>query len=203
MTTNLLTRPAARTEARLWTPRDLEILDAATRREFIAMLGAAGLLAACGNGGDAGDPAAAAPSTRRIEHSLGVADVPTDPKRVVALNITAADPVLTLGVPAVVVPDALPPVLEPLAEGIDRTSAEVNLEQVALLEPNLILCAGTNHAASAALVRPRPPSHPGWSPSGQAVGDPAAHAAVLADDGLRSQLGRASEVARGWFASYP
>lgn len=49
MTADLLTRP--------WTPRDLEILDAATRREFLTMLGAAGLLAAFGGGGGGDRPA--------------------------------------------------------------------------------------------------------------------------------------------------
>jgi len=40
MATDLLTQP----NARLWAPKDAEILDDATRREFLVMLGAAGLL---------------------------------------------------------------------------------------------------------------------------------------------------------------
>jgi len=116
-----------------------EVVEAATRREFIAMMAAAGLLVACG--ADDADDSAAGGETRRIEHALGVADVPVRPARVAALNVTAADPVLTLGVPTVLVPDLLPAVLVPLAEGIERTSFEVNVEQIARLEPDLIVSA--------------------------------------------------------------
>lgn len=61
MTTNLLTPPA-----RLWTLDDLGIRDAATRRQFIAMLGAAGLLAACGDDGGGGNQSGSKAETRTV-----------------------------------------------------------------------------------------------------------------------------------------
>jgi iron complex transport system substrate-binding protein len=60
----------------------LEVVDAATRREFLAMLGAAGLLAACGDGGERGDRDAQA--TRTVRSDQGPVEVPARPQRVVA-----------------------------------------------------------------------------------------------------------------------
>lgn len=60
-----------------------EILDAATRREFLAILAAAGVLAACGSDDDAGagdDPGAA----RTVRSDSGTVEVPAEPRRVVA-----------------------------------------------------------------------------------------------------------------------
>src|SRR5688500_707068 len=71
------------------------VLDA-TRREFLAMLAAAGLLPACSTDA-ASEPAA--PSTRTVEHPLGTTEVPLAPTRVVALDRRAALPhLLALGV---------------------------------------------------------------------------------------------------------
>jgi len=67
-------------------PTDLELpinhvpTQAVTRRKFLAMLGAAGLLAACGNR-PANGPAVA---TRTVTSDGGPVVVPADPKRVVA-----------------------------------------------------------------------------------------------------------------------
>ncbi len=82
MTTDLLTRP----DARLWTPENLEILDDVTRREFLAGLAAAGLLAGCGTGGPAGPDTGAAAGTRRIDTPLGPVEVPAVARRVAAMN---------------------------------------------------------------------------------------------------------------------
>ncbi|MGH9247790.1 MAG: ABC transporter substrate-binding protein [Acidimicrobiales bacterium] len=71
-----LTLPSSRACA------DLEIVDTATRREFIAMLGAAGLLAACGDDGD-GDTSEGA-GRRTVRTDNGTIEVPAEPERVVA-----------------------------------------------------------------------------------------------------------------------
>jgi iron complex transport system substrate-binding protein len=116
-----------------------EIFDELTRREFLAGMVAAGLLGACGL---SSDNKKSSRSTRRVTHAFGEVEVPVDASRVVALNVTAADPVLTLKVPAVGVPGVLPPALEPLAQGIERLGeAEISLEQVASLRPDLLLTA--------------------------------------------------------------
>ncbi len=63
-----------------------EILDDATRREFLAALAAARLLSACGDSSASSRPPAAGPATRSISHALGRSDVPLRPERVVALG---------------------------------------------------------------------------------------------------------------------
>src|SRR5688500_2517166 len=68
----------------------------ATRREFLALVGAAGLLSACSTG-PANGPAA--PATRTVQHPLGTTEVPMAPTSVVALDRRAALPhLLALGV---------------------------------------------------------------------------------------------------------
>lgn len=53
-----------------------------TRRQFLAMLGAAGLLAACGD--DGGNESTSAPATRTVRADGGTVEVPAEPQRVVA-----------------------------------------------------------------------------------------------------------------------
>ncbi len=142
MTTTLLTPPA-----RLWTPDDLEIFDAATRREFIALLGAAGLLAACGEGGEGGEGAADT-DTRTIEHALGTTEVPVDPQEIVALGVTFAN-LLTLGITPVAIGDRDAFVVEPYGELLPDVNLdaiptigdayEPNIEAVAAQRPDLIV----------------------------------------------------------------
>lgn len=70
--------------AHAWSTDDLRILDAATRREFLAMLGAAGLLAACGND-DSGNQDAGGNALDMIEvtNQFGTVEVPREPQRVI------------------------------------------------------------------------------------------------------------------------
>lgn len=63
----------------LTSPTRPAIVDDVTRRQFITMLTAAGLLAACGRNTAPQDPAAG--NTRRISHALGETDVPASPQR--------------------------------------------------------------------------------------------------------------------------
>lgn len=60
---------------------EFHVVDAATRREFIAMLTAAGLLAACGDngGGGGGDAAAPAMQTRSVIKEFGTFEIPVEP----------------------------------------------------------------------------------------------------------------------------
>jgi len=62
-----------------------DIVDAVTRREFLGLVAAAGLVAACGDDDDtsAADDAGAA-TTRTVRTDSGTVDVPAEPKRVVA-----------------------------------------------------------------------------------------------------------------------
>jgi len=133
------------------TPNDL-IVDAATRREFIAMMVAAGLFAACGD--DADDNVDASPTTRQVTDDTGrVVDLPVQPRRVAILDEEVAAHLVTLGfVPAGLAwtygPDYQatlrsfngPPVdvstIEDLGSGM---AGELNFERITALQPDLIL----------------------------------------------------------------
>ncbi|OZM79685.1 ABC transporter substrate-binding protein [Pseudonocardia sp. MH-G8] len=121
----------------------------ATRREFLALLGAAGLLTACSSGPADGP---AAPATRTVTHPLGTAEVPLAPTRVLALDRRAAlSHLLALGITPLgaltsesIIGTPFPPLVAeqtrdvtviPTAGGAD----DVNLEAVAALEPDLLI----------------------------------------------------------------
>jgi len=123
-------------------------VDDVTRRELL--IGAAGLLllpSACGSNGEggAGEPSG---ETRTVGHALGTAEVPADPRRVVALDTFAAlQNAVELGVP--VVGCATFPHEDPFPEflseeetggieGVGHYTAP-NLEKIAALEPDLIV----------------------------------------------------------------
>lgn len=66
-------------------PAPEDIIDDVTRREFLGLVVAAGLVAACGGGDDDDDnSAAAADATRTVRTDAGTVDVPGEPARVVA-----------------------------------------------------------------------------------------------------------------------
>jgi len=146
MTTDLLTRP----DARLWTPENLEILDDVTRREFLAGLAAAGLLAGCATS----DPVDAPPATRTVTDALGPVDVPVAPRRVVTLDQYAFEAATALDAP-VVGAVANGPMTDPagpvaaLLDGVERVGSvgEPNLEAIAALAPDLILGGFPNDSA--------------------------------------------------------
>ena len=115
-----------------------------------ALIAATSILAACG-GTSAGDKAAA-PETRKVEHAMGVAEVPADPKRVVVLDTGELDDTLALGVKPVGavridVATGFLIYLEGQTEGIKEvgTISEPNLEKLAALEPDLILSSTVRH----------------------------------------------------------
>jgi iron complex transport system substrate-binding protein len=126
-----------------------------------ALFAAAALaLTACGGSSDDAAPAAADSSEgfpRTVEHAMGKTEIPTKPKRVVALDASFVDATLILDTPVLGYTDyrsingKLPDYL-----GDDRTTyaaeaqpvgtlAEPNLEKIAELDPDLIITAKVRH----------------------------------------------------------
>lgn len=73
-----------------------------TRRRFLAMIAAAGLLTACGE-----DEKAADGPTRPVTHVKGTTDVPVAPQRIAALDFSLAFGLIELGMMPAGAPDAL------------------------------------------------------------------------------------------------
>ncbi|MFC7623569.1 ABC transporter substrate-binding protein [Microlunatus sp. GCM10028923] len=103
-----------------------------------------------GGTSDAGFP-------RTIKHAMGETEIPARPLRVVALDQTFVDAVLTLDTELVgyttyraieggKLPDYLEPVLDQAAQAVPVGSLEEpNLEEIAKLDPDLILSAKVRH----------------------------------------------------------
>jgi iron complex transport system substrate-binding protein len=114
------------------------------------------LVAACGS---APHTAQAASPFRVVTHAMGETTIPAQPKRVVALDQSFVDAVLTLETPLVgyttyrAIEGGLPAYLGPLAAtyGAEAVSVgrleEPSLEQIAALKPDLILSAKVRHEA--------------------------------------------------------
>lgn len=118
-----------------------------TRREFLAVLAAAGLLTACTT---ADRPAA--PATRTVHHPLGTTEVPLAPTRVIALDRRAALPhLLALGVTPIgaltyesIIGSPFPPLVAEQARDVAvlpvaGSADDPNLEAVAALRPDLVI----------------------------------------------------------------
>ncbi|RVX44213.1 iron complex transport system substrate-binding protein [Nonomuraea polychroma] len=133
-------------------------------RALIGALLVAGL-AACGSttgpdttGATGGNTAAAAPF-RTIKHAMGETKIPTQPKRVVALDQSFVDAVLTLETPVVgyttyrSLDDKLPAYLGTVAAQYGKeatpvgTLEEPSLEKIIALKPDLIVSAKVRHEA--------------------------------------------------------
>jgi iron complex transport system substrate-binding protein len=120
-------------------------IDDVTRREFL--IGAAGLLllpAGCGSGGeDRGGPPG---ETRAVEHALGTARVPVEPRRVVVMDPYASlQSALAVGSPVVASPvfpdEPFPDFLsEEKTSGIEGLDYDQpSIEKIAALDPDLIV----------------------------------------------------------------
>lgn len=113
-------------------------------------------VAACGS---APQTASAEAPFRVVTHAMGETAIPAQPKRVVALDQSFVDAVLTLETPLVgyttyrAIEGGLPEYLGPLAAtyGTEAVSVgrleEPSLEQIAALKPDLILSAKVRHEA--------------------------------------------------------
>jgi iron complex transport system substrate-binding protein len=114
-------------------------------------------LAACGS-----DPGTAQPAAhfRVVTHAMGETAIPAQPRRVVALDQSFVDAVLTLETPVVgyttyraIEGGRLPDYLGPLATTYAADAASVgelqepSLERIAALQPDLILSAKVRHEA--------------------------------------------------------
>ncbi len=149
-------RPTSRIEMRtpgVGTVRHLDVVDAATRRQFITMLAAAGLLTACGDDGD-GDGAGVGDSGDTIEvtNAFGTFQVPLAPQRVIGLEGRRDfETALALGLsPIAIGSNAIDGgELAPFID-FDLTDVEVieqtepNLELILSLRPDLILTRSSN-----------------------------------------------------------
>jgi iron complex transport system substrate-binding protein len=115
-----------------------------------AILAATTLLAACGGGSS--EPEAESSATRKVEHAMGVAEVPAEPRRVVVLDTGELDDALALSVKPVgaVTTDVSTDFLGYLGDQTADiepvgTIAEPNLEKIAALQPDLILSSTVRH----------------------------------------------------------
>ena len=126
-----------------------------TRGAVLAGLSLSLVLSGCGSDDDGGDsagsssPGSASAFPVTIEHAYGETEIPDEPQRVVSLGYTEQDAILAFGVVPIAVRYAFGPeddVFFPWAdeaagdaepEILDRT--EVSAEQIAALEPDLIM----------------------------------------------------------------
>lgn len=115
-------------------------------------------LSACGSGGTAAAPSSAAPF-RTVKHAMGETVIPAQPKRVVALDQSFVDAVLTLETPVVgyttyrSLDDKLPAYLGTVAGQYGKEATPVgsleqpSLEKIMALKPDLIVSAKVRHEA--------------------------------------------------------
>lgn len=125
---------------------DVVIADIA-RRRFLALLGATGLLAACGEQTEVQPPSQTA--TRRVTHQFGTFDVPTDPRRLVVLEGRLdLEATLSLGFDPIGVGGnafddngSAVDFLDWNPAGVTRLAGSgiVDIEQIAALHPDLII----------------------------------------------------------------
>ncbi len=129
------------------------IVDELTRRGFLGGgLGAAGLvgLAACGSpGSDGAHSSSSTPTTREVQGAYGPVELPTSPKRVVALSKAAVNTMLDLGITPVGVDEGEADVALPQYVAKVKTIPTVgtygqfSIEKIAALKPDLLLSYDT------------------------------------------------------------
>lgn len=129
------------------TPRSLTLMALPAAALAVA-------LTACGTGGEGTTAPAADTGPRTVTHARGVTEVPVDPQRIVVLEPVQLDTAVALGdipVGAAVlsVPNGVPAYLGAEAAGVKTvgTVAEPSLEQIAALDPDLILGTESRHGA--------------------------------------------------------
>ncbi|GAA4985244.1 ABC transporter substrate-binding protein [Actinopolymorpha pittospori] len=111
-------------------------------------------------GGGAGDSAKSDTGfPRTVKHAMGSTEIPTKPKRVVALDSSFVDDTLLLNTPVVgftsyrAISDELPSYLGPARETLGKDAVSVgsleepSLEKIVALKPDLIVTAKVRHEA--------------------------------------------------------
>jgi iron complex transport system substrate-binding protein len=167
-----MTAPTPRPLGPVHDPQRTPVLAAATRRQFLGMVAAAGFLAACGSDGDDdGDGAAAdtAPAGRiEVTNQFGTFEVPREPQRVIGWEGRRdLETALALGLVPIAVgsnafdDDQLAPFIDFDPEGVEVIEqTEPNLELIASLRPDLILTRDSNIEAFLDELRPLAPLVP-------------------------------------------
>ncbi|OZE82686.1 hypothetical protein CH305_09105 [Rhodococcus sp. 15-649-2-2] len=126
-------------------------VEAATRREFLTLLGAAGLLTACSATGSAEN---SAPTTRSFTGAFGEVDYPLSPERLLAIYATDTDMALTLGLSVAAAyatssGGAFPPYQASRLEGVKSLATyPPNFEEIAELGPDLILHTSASYSGA-------------------------------------------------------
>ncbi len=167
------------------------VVDDATRREFLTMIGAAGLLAACGGeGGGTAAPPPSGPGSRTVTNQFGTFELPAEPKRVIGwegrrdLETALALGLKPIAVGSNAVKDGMlaPFIPFDLAGVATIQQTEPNLELIASLRPDLILTRDSNIEELVDKLRPLAPLVP-VKPDGPWRADLEAVAAVLGRTG--------------------
>ncbi len=116
-------------------------ITAATRREFLALLGAGGLLTACGSS----DAAPVDPATEPIVGGYGPVDVPIAPQRVLTMINNDTDRALVLGLPLIgayasATGAPFPGYQAARLVGVPSVGTyDLNIEEIAALAPDLVV----------------------------------------------------------------
>lgn len=133
-----MTMPITLTHPIVSDPTRLEILAAATRREFLTMLGAAGLLAACGDD-DSPSSGGGGPAMRTVRTDAGTVEVPGTPERVVAAIGSFETDMVAVGVMPVLTTSFAGPWVE-LDESVTVTeNIPPTPEELVALAPDLLV----------------------------------------------------------------
>lgn len=139
--------------------------DGVSRREFISLLTAAGLLTACSR---SEEPPPPTPATRTVDSDFGPVDVPANPQRVVATYTEVLDWAVALDLPIVGAPGArglatnpFPPFLpaDALRDAQRLTTyadSGIDLEPLAATRPDLILNTFTERETHDRLAKVAP-----------------------------------------------
>lgn len=117
-----------------------DIIGAVTRREFLGLVSAAGLVAACGDDDDgASTDVGAADRTRTVRTDAGTVDVPAEPKRVVAAIGSFETDMVAVGVMPVLTTSFAGPWVE-LDESVTITdNIPPTPEELLELRPDLLV----------------------------------------------------------------
>ncbi len=125
------------------TPTDLlprTSLGPATRRQFLSLLAAAGLLAACGDDDENAAPAATStPTTRQVPSDNGPVTVPAEPKRVVAAIGSFETDMVAVGITPVLTTEFAGPWVDLGPDTTITKNIPPTPEELLVADPDLIV----------------------------------------------------------------